>query len=226
MHLEDRLYLCTASTDGHVALWPLNARPDQDNQGSDLEHVRFKTDKGRLRLSPSLTYNARFKVHQNCITDLSTDQLPSGDTLLATIGDDGALAFSRIALAVLVREEAGSLQHDPSPNISPQISILLIPKAHAAAATALQYLGCKTIEADKLIQYHFVTASNDQKVKTWVLSVDLGQPRVEGFTVSKGNNLATAIADVSSMDRIEAEDEDTAKVVIAGIGLEIRSMEI
>ncbi len=178
---------------------------------------------------------ARFKIHQNCIKCLSTVQLSDNEVLLATAGDDGAVAFSRISSAKTTGKELLSPQTADSlidlqetlHKSSAATSTLLLPKAHASAVTALQLLDSnpKSEGPDTLKQYRFVTSGNDQRLKTWLLTIDIDKPGVEGFAVSKVRNEATAIADVSSMDLVRNDEAGTRAVVVAGIGLEVWSME-
>ena len=164
-------------------------------------------------------------MHQSSIKCLSTVQLSNEEVLLATAGDDGALAFSKMTLSKIPTEKTSSQLLDrPSQdhqNPSPLTSTLLIPKAHASAVTALQYIASKSIGLDSPKQYRFVTSGNDQRLKTWLLTIEMHQPGVEGFAVSKEQNVATAIADVSSMDLAESGGAGIrGAVVVAGIGLE------
>jgi len=153
--------------------------------------------------------------------------------LLATAGDDGAVAFSRMSLAKTAEKEVQS-QSAVVPPITQQgtlrafsavISTLLIPKAHASAVTALQLLDSRSEGMSNSKKYRFVTSGNDQRLKTWLLTIDIDKPGVEGFAVSKVHNQATAVADVSSMDLVINEEAGMRGVVIAGIGLEVWPME-
>ena len=230
--LAGSLYLFTASTDGHVALWPLNLDLEDGGEGG-TEFCSYETIKGRIQLRPILAWIARFPIYQNCIKCLSIVRLSDMEVLLATAGDDGAIAFSRIVLSGSAKEEASSelsdsLQrdHDSFPSLAiPLISTLMISKAHASAVTALQYLGYDSEDSPSVRRrYRFATSGNDQRLKTWLLSIDMAQPGVEGFAVAKGQNVTTAVADIAAMDIVESDEERAQGVVIAGIGLECWSI--
>lgn len=175
---------------------------------------------------------ARFKIHQNCIKCLSTVQLSEYEVLLATAGDDGAVAFSRMSLAKKAAKEVSSQALDSFSDSQQQTlhwssvvtSTLQIPKAHASAVTALQLVDSRSKGPDSPQQYRFVTSGNDQRLKTWLLTIDIDKPGVEGFAVSKERNEETAIADVSSIDLVKDDETGKREVVVAGIGLEVWSM--
>lgn len=189
--------------------------------------------RGKICLSSILTWTTRFKIHQNCIKCLSTVQLSNDEVLLATAGDDGAVAFSRMSLAEITGKEVPSQsaadasvdQQGTLRGSSAVISTLLIPKAHASAVTALEYMGCESEGLDRPKQYRFVTSGNDQRLKTWLHAIDLEQPGVEGFAVSKERNVATAVADVSAIGTVESGGASARGIVLAGIGLEVWSLD-
>ncbi|KAL8976580.1 MAG: hypothetical protein Q9205_007438, partial [Flavoplaca limonia] len=131
--------LCTASSDGHIAFWPM---------ADSLRHISAKR--------PHVSSTAA--VHQNSIKSLVTIPLdPAGlDCLIITGGDDGALGMTRCMLS----------------NVStrPVTSTLLIPKAHAAAISAVEYLlGTPSKESSQT--HVFVSSGNDQRIKTWIVQV-------------------------------------------------------
>lgn len=160
-------------------------------------------------------------------------QLSDDEVLLATAGDDGAVAFSRMSLAKEAGKEVSSQALvDSSVNRQGTLreswavtSTLLIPKAHASAVTALQYMGCESEGLDRPKQYRILTSGHDQRLKTWLLAIDLEQPRVEGFAVSKERNVATAVADVSAIGTVENGGASARGIVLAGIGLEVWSLD-
>ncbi len=130
------------------------------------------------------------------------------DCLIITGGDDGALAITR------------RVQSNAS--VQPITSTLLIPKAHAAAINAVEYLREIAHAVDKPLRTHvFVSSGNDQRLKTWVVQVkDNGMPcnLIDGVAVRLYGNQHTSVADASSLSAIS-----TAKgtgVIVAGIGME------
>jgi len=210
-------------------VWPL----DRDGKGSTENLFSCETMRGNFCISSTLTWTARFKIHQNCIKCLSTVPLSDDEVLLATTGDDGAVAFSRMTLAKIAGKQVSSQsllvssldQQRTLRESSVVTSTLLIPKAHASAVTALQLLDSRSEGMSSSKKYRFVTSGNDQRLKTWLLTIDIDKPGVEGFAVSKVHNQATAVADVSSMDLVINEEAGMRGVVIAGIGLEVWPME-
>ncbi len=104
-------------------------------------------------------------------------------------------------------------------------STLVIPNAHASAITALQYLGSLATAGDlsnKNIQrLRFATASNDQRLKTWVVSVDLEKENVDGVEVVREGSERSCVADVAALGVWRGEGEEGNGVVLAGIGMEV-----
>ncbi|GAB7332383.1 hypothetical protein MBLNU13_g04200t1 [Cladosporium sp. NU13] len=143
----------------------------------------------------TLTWLHRHKVHQNAIMDWTTSTLSDGSTLLLTAGDDSGLGLSRV----------------DSEN---EISTLLVPRAHAAAVTALA-----------LYEYghdcfYVLSAGIDQRIKLWDVRVDVILPGVESFQVRKVQSVFTAVADVSSMVLLQLEDGSTG-VLVCGVGMDV-----
>ena len=108
----------------------------------------------------------------------------------------------------------------PKASTRPVTSTLLIPKAHAAAINAVEYLF--GTPSNKSSQTHvFVSSGNDQRIKTWIVQVathDTPSNPTEGLSVRLHSNQHTSVADVSSLSAIT-----TAKgvgVVVVGIGME------
>ena len=128
------------------------------------------------------------------------------DCLIITGGDDGALGITRRVVS--------------NASADPITSTLLIPKAHAAAINAVEYL--QEIPQTKPSQTHlFVSSGNDQRLKTWIIQVNnhsTSSNPIEGVVVRLQSNQHTSVADVSSLSAIT-----TAKgvgAVLAGIGME------
>ena len=162
-------YLLTASTDGYLVLWQLG----------DLSRI------------------SRQRVHQSSIKCLEARDWKNGCTLIATGGDDGALAFCLV---------------DFSTSASPHWLRLIIPRAHASAVNALSL-----VSGTMSPRFDFVTVSNDQRVKKWDVSVPEG---VNGrdIVVNRSGNYASSVADASCVQTFI--QDDMYNIVIAGIGLE------
>jgi hypothetical protein len=75
--------------------------------------------------------------------------------------------------------------------------------------------------SDKKQQLRFATASNDQKLKTWVVSVDLDKGGVDGVEVARERSEASNVADVAAMGVWRDGDGGVSGVVLAGIGMEV-----
>jgi WD40 repeat protein len=146
-----------------------------------------------------LTWLQRRKVHQNAILDSTTTSLSDGSTLLLTAGDDNALGLSRI-------------------DDKNEISTLLIPRAHAAAVTALAVFKY----GDDC--FYVLSASIDQRIKVWDVRIDVTVPGVESLRVRRVQNVFTSVADVSSMALVQLEDGSTG-VLVCGVGMDVWRLE-
>jgi WD40 repeat protein len=210
--------LVTTSTDGHIALWKdLRTTNDQPP---------FSTS------SSSLSWPHRQKVHQNAILASTAQTLRDGSTLLMTAGDDNGIAFSRLST------------DSDAENIC---STLLIPRAHAAAVTALATYRCRktgsgsaSSAADSAADneqeefFYLLSASIDQRIKLWEVQVDVkarqgsgGSDSAEGVKVRKVQNVYTSVADVSCMSLLRlndsevGDDEGSAGVLVCGVGMDV-----
>lgn len=128
------------------------------------------------------------------------------DCLIISGGDDGALGITRRVVS--------------KASADPITSTLLIPKAHAAAINAVEYL--HEIPQTKPSHTHvFVSSGNDQRLKTWIIQANshsTSSNPIEDVVIRLQNNQHTSVADVSSLSAIT-----TAKgvgAVVAGIGME------
>ncbi|CAL8576721.1 hypothetical protein XPA_002587 [Xanthoria parietina] len=155
-----------------------------------------------------LQLSSTVAVHQNSIKSMFTISLDNlgFDCLIITGGDDGALGITRRVVS--------------KASADPITSTLLIPKAHAAAINAVEYL--HEIPQTKPSQTHvFVSSGNDQRLKTWIVQVNnhsTSSNLIEDVVVRLQSNQHTSVADVSSLSAIT-----TAKgvgAVVAGIGME------
>jgi WD40 repeat protein len=146
-----------------------------------------------------LTWLQRRKVHQNAILDSTAKTLSDESILLLTAGDDNGLALSRI-------------------DVENNISTLLIPRAHAAAVTALAVFE----HGDD--SFYVLSASIDQRVKLWDVRIDLTVPGVESLQVRKVQNVFTSVADVSSMSLLQLEENGTG-VLVCGVGMDVWRMQ-
>lgn len=178
-----------------------------------------------------LAWQSRTKIHQSSIKTMCSLPISPSTFIIVTGGDDGALGFTRVTYSF----NNSSLSDNSQQLLS--CSVLLIPNAHAAAVTAVAYLGpspqarypstTENENADSQIQQrNFATTGPDQKLQLWRVSFDLAQPGVEGLRVEKGQWVNTAVADAACLEVIgwEMEGRDPLRILVAGIGLEVRKL--
>lgn len=208
VHLGSESFLLTAGTDGHLAIWPIRqalAKAGITGKGG----FRCTTHPSVESTATQIQWTTHYRIHQSSIKCLALIPFSPTELIIATGGDDNAIAFTRVT----------SLPELPSPLIC---SALLIPQAHASTVTGIQWLGSttSTYSQKKSASFRLASVSNDQRLKTWAVSIDLSQPGVEGLKVKKEANVYSAIADASCMEVIPGEGEEAGGVVIAGIGTE------
>jgi WD40 repeat protein len=154
------------------------------------------------RVGDGLNWLSRQKVHQNAILDAALVTLSDASTLLVTAGDDNGLGFSRVHAERF---------HE---NGEPEIVTLLVPRAHAAAVTALAMY-----KYDKDC-FYLLSASIDQRLKLWDVRVVVTARGVDRVKVSKMQNVSTSVADVSSMAMLQLEDGGKG-VLVCGVGMDV-----
>ncbi|KAL8725118.1 MAG: hypothetical protein Q9166_007560 [cf. Caloplaca sp. 2 TL-2023] len=198
--------LCTAASDGHVAFWPFKPLLQQPQDSPPKE----------------LHYYYSVPVHQNSIKSMFTIPLSALDVLIITGGDDGAIGITRRMF--------------PSMQLYPVTKTLVIPKAHAAAINAVAYLRITSSRLRQGEQTHtFVSSGNDQRVKTWAVSVKIDNKLsgrykaaelvkvldgvIKNVDVRMLRDQYTCVADVSAVSRMEMEMG--LGVMVAGIGMEV-----
>ncbi|KAL8829491.1 MAG: hypothetical protein Q9191_001985 [Dirinaria sp. TL-2023a] len=211
LRLNDLPCLCTTSTDGYISFWPLSVGVDAhtSTQKAHDHSQHWITSLGKITIQDVLTWASRYRVHQNSIQCMATVCISDADTILATAGDDGSIAFSRTGTAHVEDQKSSS-------DVSISLSTLVIPKAHASAATALRFLNVEYSDLQR--KYDFISSGNDQRLQIWQVDVDLGRPGVEGFSVRRRYNSSTTIADLAYIELIAAN-----QLILAGIGMEVRS---
>ena len=155
------------------------------------------------------------RIHQSSVAALTSMMISRGINLIATGGDDNALGLT------LVVAEDGK---------GPFFRTLLIPKAHAAALTALDVVDCRPGHGHVIV----VTAGNDQKVKLWKLegqvlnSADAAafraicsiQDVAQGLAVEKVGEAWSCVADVSAIQIVGATKK-WIDVMVVGVGMEL-----
>jgi hypothetical protein len=173
----------TASTDGHLALWPVPG-----------EHYWLPTfcespAREKRGLEPH-----RHRIHQNSIKVMFTVSLPSKsgqkDQIVITGGDDNALG-----LTLMRTHTSGGGDATPSRPIT-SFQTLLIPKAHAAAITAM----CLCTLSSSLSQefrIRFLSTGNDQHVKLWSVSVYIERIGILHYNSGIGGDAMSALGKFS-----------------------------
>jgi len=139
---------------------------------------------------------------------MAVAQVGEDSLLILTGGDDNALALIRVSLG-------SHLQ-----NGEVHCSVLLVPRAHASAVTAITLVDHSVVNRDPSPHLRFATSSNDQRLKLWSAAVDLSEPGVEGLEITKDSDAYTSVADVSSMDTL-TDGSDKERVLVCGVGMEL-----
>lgn len=181
--------LITASTDGHIALWPLGPKP--------------------------LHWKSRHRIHQNAIHAMTSYIVPESDqVLLFTAGDDNAIGITLLSLSL-----------SPEPPTNPQT--LLLPRAHAAAVTALLLFQPPATPSmsdhKKEKSLTLLSTGLDQRMKMWEIHfARAAEEGVEGVDVVLREEVSTAVADVSGMALCGLVNGGGGKgVVLAGVGMDV-----
>ena len=166
---------------------------DTEKDGSKQARLLTTATDGHLALweqtRETLVWQERRKVHQNAILDTVDQPLADGSRLVFTAGDDNGIGITRIGAESVA-------------------SVLLIPRAHSAAVTAL------AVKRVAKSTFWLVSAGVDQRVKLWEVCVE------ERITLRKMHSVFTSVADVSSASVIRLEDGGTG-VLICGVGMDV-----
>jgi WD40 repeat protein len=185
-----------------------------DGHIAHWNELRTANDQTPSSPPSSLSWPHRQKVHQNAILKSTTHPLRDGSALIITASDDNGIALSRLSA-------------DPSVRIC---STLLIPRAHAAAVTALATYRCQKADDQQKDTFYLISASIDQCIKFWEVQVDVkaGQSSsggAESVQVRKVQNVHTSVADVSCMSLLRLDDNDgeegSAGVLVCGVGMDV-----
>lgn len=193
---ESTPWFLTASTNGAVAVWPV------------VDHHKNATEQ-----PSSLSYMTEHFIHQNAILALHTVRLGPKYYLLLTGGDDNALGITLILESAgrsMLCESSGDKDGLPTP----RLRTLLMPRAHAAAITALEVIDLR--KETHLTILTVVSTGNDQRLKIWRVTVNLDElsqsdhdPRTSAGTfgpealraieVQLVEEMWTSVADASSI---------------------------
>ena len=174
--------ILTASTDGHLALWSI--------PGERYWPPAFCESPagGKGGLEPH-----RHRVHQNSVKVMFTVNLPSKsgqkDQIVITGGDDNALGLT------LMRTHTSGGDATPSRPIT-SFQTLLIPKAHAAAITAM-CLCTLSFSLSQEFHIRFLSTGNDQRVKLWSVSVYIERIGLLRYNSGIGGDAMSALGKFS-----------------------------
>jgi len=177
----------TAATDGHIALWTREGEPSES-------------------LVPTLVV----ALHQNSIKCLHLQPFgkeePISNYIVVTGGDDNALGAIHVS-------------KDPAGNgLYKVVSQRVVTDAHAASINGvtrwnLGHLG----HANGQLEFFVTSASNDQRIKTWRISMAGGG---HGLSVALLQDLYSGVADVGDIE-VLASDNAKERLIVAGVGMEI-----
>lgn len=177
------------------------------------------------------------RTHQSSVLAMDVVALAERIFVIATGGDDNALA-----LTVL---------RTPSKGFSHRFRTVLIPRAHAAAVTALKIATHATDQSETGdVTAVVVTVGNDQRVRVWNVRVDLDQfcddeedrGLCEAIHITRAGSAWTSVADVSGIEIVPEKDADhdlgadacnsserkprsEHGVLVVGVGMELLRME-
>ncbi|KAF2840451.1 WD40 repeat-like protein [Patellaria atrata CBS 101060] len=188
-----------AATDGNLVFWKFPSLI--------VEGGKASASVSRIPIAMDIFFYR--KIHQNSIKTLCHHSPNASITVVLTGGDDNAIGIS------IVRWDHFIMDKDQG------LHTILIPRAHAAAVNASLII---PIELDNKLQtYHYrgITSSNDQRLKSWDILVDLSRTGADCIDIMNHTEEFTSIADVSSMDIItETVDSSEVTFVVCGVGME------
>lgn len=176
------------------------------------------------------------RVHQSSILSMDAVSLGQSSWLAATGGDDNGLGLTVISRATI----------PPAPSEFVKRS-LCIPKAHAAALTALKIVTAK--RTTKGFNVTVITVGNDQRIKVWEVEVSDSfldgskNELLDGFEVKKLRTAWTAVADVSAVELVEDPEQTElhgyehghghqmiapkkSRIMIVGVGMELLDVDL
>ncbi|KAI9785814.1 MAG: hypothetical protein M1835_003244 [Candelina submexicana] len=210
--VKDKLSLFTAGTDGYIAYWGgLDEILTRASSFGDESSLTFPS---QGRPPSSATWRCRFRVHQSTVKSMTVITLIDHSLLIVTGGDDNAVSITRVCFG---RDEQ---------ELEPAHSTIRVTNAHASAVTATAALPSPSFTTSQYsgrVQLRFATASSDQRVKLWKVSVGLNRSDVGGLEISREATMRTSVADASSLGVVE-ESSELWKLVVCGVGMDVLSM--
>jgi len=158
------------------------------------------------------------RTHQSGILALDAIALTPEIYLIATGGDDNALG-----LTILASHSPSGSMEDSSQLSQHHFRTLVVPRAHAAALTALKLLNLTRTAAGCSVTV--ITVGNDQRIKIWDVHVNTEVILLTGeedksfaaLQVSRRGSAWTSVADVSSVEIIEESRDWPDRDVVSGM---------
>ncbi|KAL8636130.1 MAG: hypothetical protein Q9228_006440 [Teloschistes exilis] len=164
------LVACTASSDGHLAFWPIS-KPS------------IATDK-------SLRHTHRVPLHQNYIKSMAAISIENHTKfLIVSGGDDGALGITRVTFGPLTRE----------PEYMKMLITKAHAAAINAVAYVGKGRSSESQEEEHVHRHIFLSSGSDQRVKTWVVTVHCSPYSLPDMDVEVLGDRHTSVADVASL---------------------------
>lgn len=132
--------------------------------------------------------------------------------LIVSGGDDGALAFL-LAYPTVPESHSSPQEVYASPPV-------LVSRAHGSAVTACSIVAIQS-------RLYVLTSGNDEWVRLWEVVINnSSNTSPDKMSVSRLSKVKTSVADVSSMALLDNDNENTAKVLVCGVGMDIVRLEI
>ncbi|KAL2439054.1 hypothetical protein ABEF95_015722 [Exophiala dermatitidis] len=131
------------------------------------------------------------RTHQSSVLAMDVVQLGAAMFLIASGGDDNGLS---ITLLDSVSSSTGASGPNSITTSRPRLRTIFVPRAHAAAVTALKIMLLQ--RTSSRISAVVVTAGNDQRVKVWIVHVDIPSTS----STSNNNDLIHNIRDLKLDD--------------------------
>ncbi|KAF2721774.1 WD40 repeat-like protein [Polychaeton citri CBS 116435] len=150
-----------------------------------------------------LRWAHRHHVHQNAILAAAQCAFRDGLTMVISGSDDNAIGLTMCHVGE--KHSFGST---------------LIPRAHAAAVTAIAVV--ERLDEDA---FTFVSAGIDQKIRVWRVTRDTGDGGVNALRVERIATATTAVADVSSISMVKLSDGGHG-FLICGVGMDMWRLEL
>lgn len=197
---KQKLYLLSAGTNGFLYL----GAPDTNRA---IGHTRSATSRP----------TQKHKVHQSSVLAMETVDLSPGLQLIVTGGDDNALG-----LTLLYSTWPGD--RDDTTSARHRLRTMLVPRAHAAALTALKAANLTRTPTGCSVDV--ITAGNDQRINVWNVHIDVAKATsvdsqhtkvdsdsdsdrlLEAIKVQRAATAWTAVADVSGLEIVTCDDRN------------------